>query len=97
MTPGVSLHPLVRWFALPWLAVWLPVNVYAWGWQNMMHFCDIGAILACIGIWMQNPLLVSSQALSSLFVGLLWSLDIAWRLATGHHVIGGTEYMWDTH
>ena len=97
MAPSTSLHPLVRWFALLWLAVWLPVNVYAWGWQNMMHFCDIGAIIACIGIWKQDSLLVSSQTIGALFVGVLWILVIAWRLAAGQHLFGGTEYMWDTH
>jgi hypothetical protein len=97
MTPGAQLHPIVRWFALLWIAVWLPVNVYAWGWQNMMHFCDVGAIIACIGVWKQDSLFVSSQAVGALFVGLLWSLDIGWRLVIGRHLFGGTEYMWDSH
>src|SRR5256884_9896770 len=30
-------------------------------------------------------------------VGVLWSLDVGWRIATGHHLVGGTEYMWDAH
>jgi hypothetical protein len=95
MTPCTQLHPVLRWAVLLWLLVWLPVNLQAWGWQNMMHFCDVGAVIACLGIFMQLPLLFSSQAVGSLFVGVLWSLDIAWRLATGHHLVGGTEYMWN--
>ena len=95
MTPGTQLHPFARWAVLLWLFVWLPVNLQAWGWQNMMHFCDVGAVIACLGIFMQLPLLFSSQAVGSLFVGLLWSLDIVWRLFIGHHLVGGTEYMWD--
>jgi hypothetical protein len=66
-----------------------------WGWQNMMHLCDIGLVLACLGFWWRQPLLVSSQALSALLVGVLWSLDVVWRLVSGHRLIGGTEYMWD--
>jgi hypothetical protein len=27
--------------------------------------------------------------------GVLWSMDVGWRLVTGHHLVGGTEYMWD--
>jgi hypothetical protein len=96
MSSGGELHPVVRWFALLWLVVWLPVNVYTWGWQNMMHFCDIGAIIACIGVWKEDSLFVSSQAVGCLLVGVLWSLDIAWRLAVGRHLLGGTEYMWDS-
>jgi hypothetical protein len=97
MTPKSPLRPVFRWGVLLWLLVWVPVNLQAWGWQNMMHFCDVGAVIACLGIFMQRPLLFSSQAVGSLFVGVLWSLDIAWRLVTGHHLVGGTEYMWDEH
>jgi hypothetical protein len=97
MTSGPKLHPFVRWGVLLWLMVWVPVNLDAWGWQNMMHFCDVGAVIACLGIFLQVPLLFSSQAVGSLFVGVLWALDIAWRLVTGHHLVGGTEYMWDDH
>src|SRR6202521_832294 len=75
MPPGTQLHPLLRWSVLLWLLVWLPVNLQAWGWQNMMHFCDVGAIVACLGIFMQLPLLFSSQAVGSLLVGVLWGLD----------------------
>jgi hypothetical protein len=63
----------------------------------MMHLCDVGLVLACLGLWWRQPLLVSSQALSAILVGALWGLDVAWRIVTGHHLIGGTEYMWDSH
>jgi len=62
----------------------------------MMHLCDVGAIIACLGVFLQIPILISSQAVGSVFVGLLWGLDVGWRLVTGHHLTGGTEYMWDT-
>lgn len=96
MTPSHELHPVLRWGVLLWLLVWAPVYVKAWGWQNMVHLCDVGAIIACIGIWMQIPLLFSSQAVGSLLVGVLWGLDVGWRLLTGRHLVGGTDYMWDT-
>jgi hypothetical protein len=28
-------------------------------------------------------------------VDAAWTADLAWRAATGRHLIGGTEYMWD--
>jgi hypothetical protein len=97
MAPGTNAFAVLRWVALLWLLAWLPVNTWEWGWQNMMHVCDIGVILACLGLWLQEPLLVSSQTLNSLLVGVLWGLDVGWRLASGHHLVGGTEYMWDSH
>ena len=95
MTRESPAFTILRWATLFWLLVWLPANTWTWGWQNMMHLCDVGLLLACLGIFFRQPLLVSSQALSAPLVGVLWALDIFWRLLTGHHLVGGTEYMWD--
>ena len=88
---------IVRWVALVWVLTWLPINTWTWGWQNMLHLCDVSVVVACLGLWFRNSLLVSSQALLSPLVGILWTLDVCWRIVTGHHFLGGTEYMWDTH
>jgi hypothetical protein len=87
--------PVARWFALAWLAIWIPAYWHVWGWRNFFHICDVAVILSCIGIWLGNGLLISSQALASLLPDLLWCLDAGWRLFTGHNLIGGTEYLWD--
>jgi hypothetical protein len=52
-------------------------------------------ILTFVGIWLANPLLLSSQAVGSLAAGLFWILDAGWRLTTGRFLVGGTDYMWD--
>lgn len=88
---------IARWIALIWVFVWFPLYVWFWGWQNMMHLCDVSVVVACLGLWFRSSLLVSSQALLSPIVGVLWTLDVSWRMVSGHHLIGGTEYMWDTH
>ncbi|MFZ0638535.1 MAG: hypothetical protein WA020_06850 [Candidatus Acidiferrales bacterium] len=89
--------PWVRWASLIWFAVWFPVYWRTWGVQNFLHVCDITVILTCVGFWCNSPLVISSQAVSSILVDFLWNLDAAWRLFTGHHLTGGTEYMWDPH
>jgi hypothetical protein len=53
-------------------------------------------MLTGLGLWLGSPLLLSMQALSSLVIDVTWDLDLAWRAATGRHLIGGTEYMWDS-
>lgn len=85
----------VRWACLVWLAVWIPAYWRTWGAVNFLHVCDIAVILTCAGLWWSNSLLLSSQAVSSIAADLLWDLDAAWRLFAGHHLTGGTEYMWD--
>ncbi|MGA9882169.1 MAG: hypothetical protein WBQ34_00470 [Candidatus Acidiferrales bacterium] len=84
-----------RWAVLVWLAFWIPVYWRAWGAANFVHLCDIAVILTCIGLWTDNALLISSQAVSSLVVDAMWAVDAAGAMATGHHIFGGTEYLFD--
>lgn len=95
MSAGPPTFPVLRWFSLLWMAVWLPAYFRVWGWANLLHLCDVAVILTFVGIWLANPLLLSSQAVSSLAAGLFWILDVGWRLVTGRFLIGGTDYMWD--
>lgn len=89
--------PWVRWASLIWLAIWMPVYWRYWGVQNFLHICDITVILTCAGLFWSSPLLLSSQAVASIIADLLWDLDAGWRLFSGHNLLGGIEYMWDTH
>jgi len=77
------------------MVVWLPAYFRVWGWANLLHLCDVAVILAFVGIWLANPLLLSSQAVNSLAAGIFWISDVGWRLVTGRFLIGGTDYMWD--
>jgi len=81
--------------ALVWLAVFLAVYWRTYGPANFLHLCDVAVILTCWGLWRGSSLLLSSQALSSLVVDLVWDLDLVFRASFGRHLIGGTEYMWD--
>jgi hypothetical protein len=95
MSPGPPAFPVLRWFSLLWMVVWLPAYFRVWGWANLLHLCDVAVILTFVGIWWANPLLLSSQAVGSLAAGFFWILDIGWRLTTGRFLVGGTDYMWD--
>lgn len=77
------------------MLVWFPAYFRVWGWANLLHLCDVAVILTFIGIWLANPLLLSSQAVSSVAAGIFWISDVGWKLATGRYLIGGTDYMWD--
>jgi hypothetical protein len=90
-----QVFPRMRWAAMGWLAVWAPAYAIVWGWKNLLLLCDLAVLLTCVGLWRGSALLLSSQAVSSIIVDVLWSLDAAWRLLFSKHLIGGTEYMWD--
>lgn len=87
----------VRWASILWLIVWFPIYWRAWGAANFLHLCDIAVILSCAGLFLENSLLLSSQAVSSLIINFIWTLDAAWRLILGRHLVGGTEYLFDAH
>jgi hypothetical protein len=95
MSPGPHAFPVLRWFSLLWMVVWLPAYFRVWGWVNLLHLCDVAVILTFVGIWWANPLLLSSQAVNSAAAGFFWILDVGWRLTTGRFLVGGTDYMWD--
>ncbi len=97
MSTETKFFAVARWAALVWVLTWFPLYTWFWGWRNMLHLCDVSVVIACLGLWFRQSLLVSSQALLAPLVGVLWSLDVLWRIIVGHHLVGGTEYMWDDH
>lgn len=84
----------MRWAAAAWLVVWVPAYASVWGFANFLHLCDVAVIVTCAGIWSGSALLLSSQALFSIFADLLWDVDVCSRLISGRHLFGGTEYLW---
>ena len=90
-----SVPAPIRWAAVVWLLVWVPIYWRMWGALNFLHLCDVAVILSCLGLWRQSRLLVSSQTVSLLLPDLVWVLDVAWKFFLRHHLVGGTEYLFD--
>jgi hypothetical protein len=83
----------VAWTA--WLAVWAPIYWRQYGAQNFLFFCDIGNILIGIALWLESALIFSWVACGVLLIQSLYTVDLAGAWLSGHHIIGGTEYMFD--
>ncbi|MEO7794031.1 MAG: hypothetical protein ABIV06_04600 [Thermoanaerobaculia bacterium] len=92
---GRHPFPRLRWLGLAWLAVYVPVYATAYGLTNFLFLCNLGVILTAAALFLENRLVLSSQAVAAPVIGLAWALDAGWRLLSGHHLFGGTEYMWD--
>src|SRR3984957_21057441 len=84
-----------RWSAMVWLAIWIPIYWRTWGVSNFLQLCDIAVLISCLGIFTGSALLISSQAISSLLIDLIWTLDAGARLISGQHFLGRTEYLFD--
>jgi hypothetical protein len=78
-----------------WLLVWAPVYWRQYGAQNFLYFCNVGNFLIAIGLWCESRLLLSWQAVGLLVFQTLYAVDLIGAVLSGHHLIGGTEYMFD--
>jgi len=91
----IPLWLKVFWTA--WVIVWAPIYWRQYGLQNVLFFCDLGNIFIAAGLWLESPLIFSWQACSLLLFQSLFTVDLAFALVSGHHPIGGTEFMFDPH
>src|SRR2546423_8097454 len=89
----VPLWAKILWTA--WLLVWVPLYWGQYGPQNFLFFCDLGNFLVGVGLWLESPLIFSSQACGLLLFQSLYTIDLAGAVGTGRHFIGGTGYMFD--
>jgi hypothetical protein len=78
-----------------WLTIWIPLYWRQYGLQNFLFFCDLGNILVALGLWLESPLVFSWQACGLLIFQSLFIFDLAVAVVTGHHPVGGTQYMFD--
>jgi hypothetical protein len=95
MSRSAHRFPVARLLGAAWLAVWIPAYWQHYGPAVFLNLCDIAVVLTVAGLWRGSALVLSMQALSSLVIDGAWVLDLVWRSATGGHLLGGTEYMWD--
>ena len=80
-----------------WLMVWVPLYWRQYGAQNFLFFCDLGNVLIGVALWLESALIFSWVACGVLLFQMLYAIDLGGALLTGHHVVGGTEYMFDPH
>lgn len=78
-----------------WMAIWIPAYWFGPGPANFLWLCDIANFVILAAIWLESPLLFSSQAVSVLIIQAVWLTDFLTRLVFGFHPIGGTEYMFN--
>jgi hypothetical protein len=78
-----------------WVVVWLPIYWQRYGPVNELWLCDFANLATLAAIWLESPLLLSSQLVAVAVPQVGWTLDWVGRLALGFHPIGGTEYMFD--
>lgn len=76
------------------LGVMIPVYWINYGPTNSLYFCDVALLLALVGIWRENALLISVPAVGILIPQAMWCLDFLFQLSGGK-LKGMTGYMFD--
>jgi len=78
-----------------WFVTWVPIIVWAYGFQNFFWLCNVAQFIVLYAIWRPNALLVSSQTGTVVLVGIVWALDLTVGVIAGDSVTGLTGYMFD--
>lgn len=79
-----------------WVVVWAPLYLKHYGAQNFLYFCDLGNLLIAVALWLESPLIFSWQATGLLLFQSLYTIDLLGAVLSNRHLIGGTEYMFDS-
>lgn len=92
-------NPIPLWLKIAytiWILIWVPTYWIYHGPANFLWLCDIANFFVLAAIWLESPLLFSSQAVSVFLIQVAWMIDFFGRMLLGFHLIGGTEYMFDS-
>ena len=79
-----------------WVAVWAPLYWKQYGAAEFPLLLRFRECLYRAALWLESPLLFSCQATGLLIFQSLYTIDLLGAVLSGRHLIGGTEYMFDS-
>jgi hypothetical protein len=77
------------------VAILVPIYLKHYGAANFLWFSDVALLGMVPGLWVENPLIVSTLTLAVAIPETLWNLDFFSRLFTGRSPLGMATYMFD--
>ena len=63
---------------------------------NFLYFCDVALLITAVTMWIENPLLISMQAVAITVPQMVWVVDLLFRVVAGVEITGVTSYMLDS-
>jgi hypothetical protein len=75
------------------ILILVPAYWRYYGPANFLWFSDLALFITLAAVWLESPLLASTQALSVGLLELGWLADFVGRFATGGHWNGLSDYM----
>lgn len=95
MLPTNRVPLAVKLLYTIWMLVWVPVYWVENGPSNFLWLCDFANFVLLGALWLESPLLATSQLAGIFVIQLVWAIDYFGALLLGFHPVGGTEYMFD--
>src|SRR5436190_22187865 len=74
----------------------VPVYARQYGWRNFLWFSDVALLVTVPALWLERPLLASTQAISITVPETGWTVDFVAHRLFGVRLIGLAEYMFDS-
>ena len=86
----------LKWAYLCFVLVLVPVYAVEHGLRNFLWFSNVALLLGLVGVWTENRLVISTQAVSVSLLEIGWLVDFFGALVRGGESIYGlTAYMFD--
>ncbi len=91
-----GLPAWLKWAYLCFVLVLVPVYAVEHGLRNFLWFSNVALLLGLVGVWTENRLVISTQAVSVSLLEIGWLVDFFSGLVRGGDSIYGlTAYMFD--
>ena len=85
----------LKWTYTAFVAALVPVYVRQYGWRNFLWFSDVALLVTVPALWLEQPRLVSMQAVAVTIPEAGWTADFAAQSLFGRSPIGLADYMFD--
>src|SRR5216117_2717905 len=85
----------LKWSCTAFVEALVPVYVRQYGWRNFLWFSDVALLVTVPALWLEEPRLVSMQAVGITVPEAGWSADLAFQTLAGRPLIGLADYMFD--
>jgi sterol desaturase/sphingolipid hydroxylase (fatty acid hydroxylase superfamily) len=89
------LHPLKIAYTA-WFVVWCSSYLWWFGPQTMLWMCCIANTALLVGLWGNNPVILSFAGLAVLLAQILYAADLFSALLVDVHLSGATRYLFDS-
>ena len=94
LLPGPEIPLLLKIVLTTFVAILIPIYWWYYGPGNFLWFSDLALFLSTAALWLESPLIASTQAVSVGLLEVVWLTDFLARLLR-LKLIGLSEYMFD--